>query len=66
MLGNLLIGKLKKGILSKIGGNHEYSPGFKSKLKQMMAKKNSEQISKPIEKPQFLSEGGSNPFSSLL
>lgn len=44
MLGNLLIGKLKKGILSKIGGNHEYSPGFKSKLKQMMAKKNSEQM----------------------
>jgi hypothetical protein len=26
MLGNLLIGKLKKGILSKIGAKRDYSP----------------------------------------
>jgi hypothetical protein len=33
MLGNLLIGKLKKSIMSKIGANREYSPNFKEKLK---------------------------------
>lgn len=62
MLGNILIGKLKKAIMSKIGVKREYSPNFKEKLKELKEKQLNDQ--KAVQKHEF--EGGVNPFVKLL
>ena len=62
----MLFGKLKKGILSKIGLKRDYSPQFKTTLKQLIHKKSSDYNEiRNIEKPKFEVDGV-NPFARLL
>ena len=63
-MGNLLFGKLKQGIMSRIGIKRDYSPDFKSKLKSLIQKKDQPRNEKPVVV--LSQDGATNPFAKLL